>query len=78
VAPDARRAREEAVRLHEAACRREQSSYIDPLTGYFVMTAWHLARRGHCCGAGCRHCPYPPDEQAAAGRPPDAERWGAP
>ena len=26
-----------------------------------------VARRVACCGSGCRHCPYPPDEQARAG-----------
>ncbi len=26
--------------------------------GCWVFTeAYHL-RRGHCCGSGCRHCPY--------------------
>ena len=23
-----------------------------------VFTARYLARRGYCCGNGCRHCPY--------------------
>lgn len=23
-----------------------------------VFTARFLARRGYCCGNGCRHCPY--------------------
>lgn len=23
---------------------------------------YHL-RRGHCCGSGCRHCPYEPKHQ---------------
>jgi len=27
---------------------------------FIVFTrAYHL-RRGHCCGSGCRHCPYEP------------------
>jgi len=26
--------------------------------GYMVLTeAYHL-EKGHCCGHGCRHCPY--------------------
>jgi len=26
--------------------------------GYLVFTeAYHL-KRGHCCGTGCRHCPW--------------------
>jgi hypothetical protein len=26
--------------------------------GYFVLTEHFLRKRGHCCGSGCRHCPY--------------------
>lgn len=26
--------------------------------GLLVMTKWYLARKGKCCGNGCRHCPY--------------------
>jgi len=58
-------------RAHDAAERRGRSGYIDPKTGQLVLTAAYLAERGHCCGAGCRHCPYSPAEQAAAGRPTD-------
>lgn len=25
-----------------------------------VFTAWFHLKRGHCCGSGCRHCPYEP------------------
>jgi hypothetical protein len=25
-----------------------------------VFTRDHHLRRGHCCGSGCRHCPYQP------------------
>ncbi len=26
--------------------------------GLMVFTeTWHL-KRGHCCGSGCKHCPY--------------------
>ncbi|MCC7140374.1 MAG: hypothetical protein IT460_18285 [Planctomycetes bacterium] len=32
--------------------------------GFVVFTARYLLRRGHCCGSGCRHCPYD-----AQGRP---------
>jgi hypothetical protein len=59
------------VRIHEVASRRGEHSYLDPRTGMVVMTAVYLQARGFCCGAGCRHCPYPPDEQARAGRPVD-------
>ena len=27
--------------------------------GNYVFTAWSHLKRGHCCGSGCRHCPYP-------------------
>ncbi|RME28643.1 MAG: hypothetical protein D6798_01920 [Deltaproteobacteria bacterium] len=57
-------------RLHAAACRRRDTGYVDPDSGLLVLTAWYLRSRGYCCGTGCRHCPYPPDEQAAAGRKP--------
>lgn len=26
--------------------------------GRYVFTARYLLSRSHCCGAGCRHCPY--------------------
>lgn len=25
-----------------------------------VYTAAYHLKRGHCCGSGCRHCPYEP------------------
>lgn len=28
--------------------------------GLLVYTAAYHLRRGHCCGSGCRHCPYEP------------------
>lgn len=31
--------------------------YIE--NGLYVFTAEFLAKRGYCCGSGCRHCPYP-------------------
>ncbi|MEC8024927.1 MAG: DUF5522 domain-containing protein [Myxococcota bacterium] len=45
--------------LHAQACAKGQQSYIDPETGYRVFTRLAHLRRGHCCGNGCRHCPYP-------------------
>ena len=60
---------ERARRAHADAVRRGEDGYIDPDTGYFVMSALGLRRRGHCCGLGCRHCPWPPEEQWRAGRP---------
>ena len=32
--------------------------------GRWVFTAAFLARRGRCCGSGCRHCPYSGGEPA--------------
>ncbi|WP_439505223.1 DUF5522 domain-containing protein [Sediminibacterium sp.] len=26
--------------------------------GYMVFTAEYHLNKGHCCGYGCRHCPY--------------------
>ena len=49
--------------LHQAACKRKQNGYSDPETGFFVLTEYYLAQRGHCCGSGCRHCPYDAIEQ---------------
>ncbi|MEI6505970.1 MAG: DUF5522 domain-containing protein [Planctomycetota bacterium] len=28
--------------------------------GLLVYSAAHHLKRGHCCGCGCRHCPYSP------------------
>lgn len=56
-------------RAHDAAEAAGQAGYLDPSTGLFVMTAAYLRSRGKCCGSGCRHCPWPADEQRRAGRP---------
>lgn len=32
--------------------------YIDPETGYKVLTTFFLLKRGFCCHNNCRHCPY--------------------
>lgn len=47
-----------AVAAHEQALRRGDDGYLDPATGAFVFTAQAHWDRGHCCGSGCRHCPY--------------------
>ncbi|KAB1931686.1 hypothetical protein F8271_26960 [Micromonospora sp. ALFpr18c] len=50
---------------HGAALAAGEAGYPDPATGLFVFSAGFLARRGTCCGRGCRHCPYvddPPSE----------------
>jgi cob(I)alamin adenosyltransferase len=44
--------------LHLTACHNNQSSYIDPATGFTCFTEVSHLRRGKCCGGMCRHCPY--------------------
>lgn len=41
-----------------AACKEGRDTYIDPITGYQVLTSDALLRQGKCCGNSCRHCPY--------------------
>jgi hypothetical protein len=36
----------------------EGDFYLDEKTGFLVLTARYLLKRGFCCGSGCRHCPY--------------------
>ncbi|KAJ1459178.1 periplasmic binding protein-domain-containing protein [Pelagophyceae sp. CCMP2097] len=43
---------------HAAAVSEKRLTYDDPETGYTVFTSLAALRRGHCCGSGCRHCPY--------------------
>ena len=57
LAPDDPR-RKEILAAHRAARAAGAPTYVDPATGYFVLTSDELARRGTCCGQGCRHCPY--------------------
>ncbi|MDQ1461286.1 MAG: hypothetical protein QOI08_2770 [Actinomycetota bacterium] len=61
---------ESQVRAHAEAIARGDETYVDPVTGYFVLTEATLRARGACCGSGCRHCPYSAAEQRTAGRPP--------
>ncbi|XP_054432418.1 uncharacterized protein C1orf53 homolog [Pteronotus mesoamericanus] len=51
-------AERQIVELHAAACAAGQLSYVDPATGYLVLTRLAHAQRGRCCGSACRHCPY--------------------
>lgn len=44
--------------LHEAACAQGSQTYIDPATGYTVLTEVAHLKRGKCCGNACRHCPF--------------------
>jgi hypothetical protein len=43
---------------HFAACKSGDAMYIDPRSGYSVMTRDYLLKRNKCCGSKCRHCPY--------------------
>lgn len=58
-----------ALEAHARADAKGELMYRDPVSGLFVMTAGYLRQRGYCCGKGCRHCPYPAEEQRRAGRP---------
>ena len=44
--------------LHDKACAAGELTYVDPETGYSVMTEVAHKKRGSCCGSGCRHCPF--------------------
>jgi len=46
------------TQIHKRACKAKQNHYIDPTTGYKVLTEFYLLKRGFCCSSGCRHCPY--------------------
>ena len=48
----------EWIKLHQEAVERQEKNYIDPETGYEVITEIGHLDRGHCCGSGCRHCPF--------------------
>ncbi|XP_062612533.1 uncharacterized protein LOC134274286 [Saccostrea cucullata] len=43
---------------HVAAHQAGKLFYVDPQTGYQVMTRLSHLQRGECCGNECRHCPY--------------------
>lgn len=49
---------EDLEKLHRAACEMSHDTYIDPATGYQVLTSNALLKQGRCCGNSCRHCPY--------------------
>ncbi|MGW0433187.1 DUF5522 domain-containing protein [Micromonospora sp. NPDC003197] len=73
LAPD-HPARDLILVAHAAALAAGEAGYPDPDTGLFVLTAGFLARRGTCCGRGCRHCPYVADGpvgERTATFPPD-------
>lgn len=43
---------------HRRALTEGADHYIDSETGYLVFSEAYHQRRGYCCGASCRHCPY--------------------
>lgn len=51
-------------------------TYVDPRSGFSVMTAAGLSERGWCCDNGCRHCPYTGTTDKAAWRTWAAETAG--
>lgn len=44
--------------LHKKACLDGNLFYVDPASGYSVMTEVAHLKRGKCCGNTCRHCPF--------------------
>jgi hypothetical protein len=43
---------EDIAALHANACAAGNATYIDPKSGYQVMTSETLRKRGRCCGCG--------------------------
>nr|XP_040133587.1 uncharacterized protein C1orf53 homolog isoform X2 [Ictidomys tridecemlineatus] len=48
-------AEQQIAELHAAACATGQLNYVDPATGYMVLTRIAHLQRGSCCGSACRH-----------------------
>jgi iron complex transport system substrate-binding protein len=46
------------MQLHDDAIRKGEPGYLDPQTGFYVMTVKTHLDRGNCCNSACRHCPY--------------------
>jgi hypothetical protein len=47
--------------VREEELKEGEDYYLE--NGYLVFTeAYHL-KRGHCCGSGCRHCPWREEEE---------------
>lgn len=49
---------EELEKIHDEAVAKGNETYVDPTSGYMVLTKLAHERRGTCCGSGCRHCPF--------------------
>jgi ATP-binding cassette subfamily B (MDR/TAP) protein 1 len=43
---------------HAEACAIGLPTYVDPESGYTVITEQMHRQRGTCCGNACRHCPF--------------------
>jgi hypothetical protein len=57
LAPDHVR-RPAILAAHQQALDAGADSYVDPASGFTVLTSAFLLERGTCCDSGCRHCPY--------------------
>ena len=60
---------EDLWQLHRDACSRGEMFYTDPSSGLMVFTAHAALKRGKCCGAGCRHCPFDHERVSTTTRP---------
>ncbi|GJQ09531.1 hypothetical protein GpartN1_g1322.t1 [Galdieria partita] len=49
---------DEILQKEAEARLADNPTYVDPKTGYMVLTAKYLASKGSCCGNRCRHCPF--------------------
>lgn len=49
----------DAPKLTKERTQTEHADYYFE-DGFCVFKATFLARKGSCCGSGCRHCPYQP------------------
>ena len=54
---------EDIASLHAAAIADGRPTYVDPATGYKVMTSATLQKRGRCCGCGVPPLPLQPRER---------------
>jgi hypothetical protein len=46
------------AQIHLQACEMDEDTYMDPESGYMVLTSKAHLKRGSCCGNVCRHCPF--------------------
>jgi hypothetical protein len=46
--------------LYHKACEQGQDAYIDPVSGYPVLTEQALFNQGKCYGSIYRYCPLRP------------------